>query len=196
VTSGWSQKVLNFNLRVIENRVSSKHLFYLLTAALFFSSLSLLYFSFSSLLFFFLLSVFPLSFALSLCLPCIYRQKQGRDMDGAATVQPPLYHPRDNYPPFSPTRGKLWANGVGRRLFEREMVVENRGRKIFFFPYFVCPGGEKDPQCRSKRHRFRLLHFFFNEQSMKQRRLSQNAPFHLNENNAKLMSKSKSVFNL
>ena len=62
---------------------------------------------------FFFISVFHLTCSLSLSprFPYIYRQKQGRDMDGAATVQPPLHHPRDTSPLFSPTRGKLWASG-------------------------------------------------------------------------------------
>jgi hypothetical protein len=28
----------------------------------------------------------------------------------AATVQPPLHHPRDTSPPFPLTNGKLWAS--------------------------------------------------------------------------------------
>jgi hypothetical protein len=41
------------------------------------------------------------------------------------------------------------------------MAVENRGRKIFFFPCFVRPGEEEDPQCRSKQHRLGLFPSFF-----------------------------------
>ena len=44
-------------------------------------------------------------------LPCIYRQKTGEREVGAATVLPPLYRLRDTSPPFSSTRGKLWASG-------------------------------------------------------------------------------------
>jgi hypothetical protein len=61
-----------------------------------------------------------------------------------------------------PKRGKFffWASGVGRRLFEREMVVENRERKIFFFPCFARTGEEENPPCRSKWHRLGLFLFF------------------------------------
>jgi hypothetical protein len=41
-----------------------------------------------------------------------------------------------------------------------------------------------------------LVSFFLCEQCMKRRRFRQNAPFHLKEKGAKLMSKSKLVFNL
>ena len=60
------------------------------------------------------------------------------------------------------TRGKLRASGVGQRLFEREMAVENRGRKkIFFFPCFARPGEEEDIWCHSKRHHFCFFFFSF-----------------------------------
>jgi hypothetical protein len=39
-------------------------------------------------------------------------------------------------------------------------AVENRGRKIFFFPCFARPEEEEDQQCRSKHHRFGLPFFF------------------------------------
>jgi hypothetical protein len=43
---------------------------------------------------------------------------QGCRVDGAATVQPPLYHPRDSSPPLTLTRGKLCRWRVpGRHLF-------------------------------------------------------------------------------
>jgi len=76
---------------------------------------------------------------------------QGCRVDGATTVQPPLYHPRDTSPPLTLTRGKLCRWRVpGRHLFgsSREgKVVRNRGEKIFFFPCFARPGEEEDPQC-------------------------------------------------
>jgi len=64
----------------------------------------------------------------------------------AATVQPPFYHPKDTSPPFSPTRGKLWASeGPMVGVFLKEQAVKNRGRKIFFFPCFARPEKEEDP---------------------------------------------------
>jgi hypothetical protein len=76
---------------------------------------------------------------------------QGCRVDGATTVQPPLYHPRDTSLPLTLTRGKLCRWRVpGRHLFgsSREgKVVRNRGEKIFFFPCFARPGEEEDPQC-------------------------------------------------
>jgi len=72
-------------------------------------------------------------------------------VDGAATVQPPLYHPRDTSPPLTLTRGKLCRWRVpGRRLVGSSgegKAVRNRGEKIFFFPCFARPGEEEDPQC-------------------------------------------------
>ena len=88
---------------------------------------------------------------------------QGCRVDGAATVQPPLYHPRDTSPPQTLTRGKLCRWRVpSRRLFGSSgegKVVKTGGRKIFFFPCFARPGEEERLQCRSKWHCFGL--FFF-----------------------------------
>jgi len=125
-----------------------------------FPSLLPLFFSFLSLSRFFR-SFFPLFFRVS-CLPCIYRGEketytpaqsmaQRCRVDGAATVQPPLYHPRDTSPPLTLTRGKLCRWRVpGRRLVGSSgegKAVRNRGEKIFFFPCFARPGEEEDPQC-------------------------------------------------
>jgi hypothetical protein len=80
---------------------------------LFFHSLLCFFFFF----FFFFFSVFPPSPVLSLLcffsprLPCIYRQKKRERKVGVTTVLPPLHRPRDTSPPFSSTRGKLWASG-------------------------------------------------------------------------------------
>jgi len=95
-----------------------------------------------------LLTCFPSLFFHLFCPPCFYRKKQGRDMAGAATVPSPLHRPSNTWKVF------FWASGVGRRLFEREMVVENRERKIFFFPCFACTGEEENPPCRSKLHKY------------------------------------------
>ena len=79
---------------------------------LFFHSLLCFFF-----FFFFFFSVFPPSPVLSLLcffsprLPCIYRQKKRERKVGVTTVLPPLHRPRDTSPPFSSTRGKLWASG-------------------------------------------------------------------------------------
>jgi hypothetical protein len=123
-----------------------------------FSSSSVFFFSFS-------LSIFSFFFFHVSCLPCIYRGEketytpaqsmaQRCRVDGAATVQPPLYHPRDTSPPLTLTRGKLCRWRVpGRRLFGSSgegKAVRNRGEKIFFFPCFARPGEEEDPQCLQK----------------------------------------------
>jgi hypothetical protein len=106
--------------------------------------------------------LFPPFFFRVSCLPCIYRGEketytptqsmaQRCRVDGAATVQPPLYHPRDTSPPLTLTRGKLCRWRVpGRRLFGSSgegKAVRNKGDKIFFFPCFARPGEEEDPQC-------------------------------------------------
>jgi len=74
---------------------------------------------------------------------------QGCRVDGAATIQPPLYHPRDTSPLLTLTRGKLYRWRVpGRRLFGslgEGKAVKIRGRKIFFFPFLTRPGEEEDP---------------------------------------------------
>jgi len=87
-------------------------------------SLTLFFFFFSNLLFLCRSFFFCVSF-----LPCIYKGEkeiytpaqsmaQGCRVDGAATVQPPLYHPRDTSPPLTLTRGKLCRWRVpGRHLF-------------------------------------------------------------------------------
>jgi len=87
-------------------------------------SLTLFFFFFSNLLFLSRSLFFCVSF-----LPCIYKGEkeiytpaqsmaQGCRVDGAATVQPPLYHPRDTSPPLTLTRGKLCRWRVpGRHLF-------------------------------------------------------------------------------
>ena len=93
-------------------------LFLLFFSFIFFSSV----FLFVSLFFlifllFFLFSFFqsPVSF-----LPCIYRQNKGEKetyypcpVNGTGvgwSGWPFCNHPRDTSPPFSPTRGKLWAS--------------------------------------------------------------------------------------
>jgi hypothetical protein len=119
---------------------------------LFFFSLVLCFFSlllyFCSLsppssIFFFLPRVF--------FLPCIYRGKkevytpalsmaQGCRVDGAVTVQLPLYHPRDTSPPLKLTRGKLcrWRDpwSASFWVIGGKEVSEKQGRKdlgLFFF---------------------------------------------------------------
>jgi hypothetical protein len=63
-------------------------------------------------------------------------------------------------------------------------VVKTEGRKIFFFPCLSHPGEEEDPQCLQNST---VSVIFFNEQYMKRRRFVKNAPFHLNENDTKLI---------
>jgi hypothetical protein len=71
-----------------------------------------------------------------------------------------------------------------------------KAKKNLLLPLPHASRGRRRPTVPSKRHRFGLLFFFLNQQCMKRRRVGQNAPFHLNENGAKLMSKYKSVLNL
>jgi len=152
-----------------------------LSLTLFFFFFFFLSFCFSPSPFFFLPSPF-VSF-----LPCIYRGEketytlaqsmaQGCRVVGAATVQPPLYHPRDTSPPLTLTRGKLCRWRVpGRRLFGSSgegKAVKTGGRIIFFFPCLSHPGEEEDPQCRQNSTLSGF--FFFNEQCMKWRRFGQN----------------------
>ena len=150
---------------------------------------------FSSSLFFFfrsfrsfMLSLFssPPSFSLffsHLCPPCFYRQKQGRDMVGAATMLPPLHRPSNTW--------KVWVVCV----FLKGKLVKTRERKNLLLPLPRSSRGRRKPIVPSKWHRFRFF-FFFNEQCMKRHSFGQNALFYLNENGAKLMSKYKSILNL
>ena len=161
---------------------------------------------FSLLCFFFLFSASPLSFLFflfsslpSLLCSCFFfgppifigKNKRGTWLGWTLCYHPKNYS-RNTSPPSSRTRGKLRASGVNV-FFKREIAVT--GRQIFFFPYFACPGEEEDPQCL---HNGTVLgfSFFFNEQCMKRCRFGKNGPFHLNENNAKLMLKYKSILNL
>ena len=132
--------------------------------------------SFSSSLFFFLYCLLPLSCFLLVFSPffsglsslsallcsffllllCFYRQKQGRDVAGAATVLPPQKLPEEHISSlFSNTRK---ASGKWCRHVFEERDGGDRRRKIFFFPCFARPGEEEDIWCHSKRHRF--LFFF------------------------------------
>jgi hypothetical protein len=86
---------------------------------------------------------------------------------------------------------------LGRHLFELKggrKGSENRGTKASF-PCFLHVQRKKKTYGVVQNDTVLGL-FFFNEQCMKRRRFEQNALFHLNENDSKLMSKSKSVFNL
>ena len=74
--------------------------------------------------------------------------------------------------------------------------TSGKRRKIFFFPCLTRLGEEEDPQCHQNGTVSGFSFFFLNQQCMKRRRFGQIAPFHLNENGAKLMSKYKSVLNL
>jgi len=166
---------------------------------LFFFSLLLLFFVLFSVFFFFVffLSVFPLFYALSLLFssfllsfflslmspPCFYRQKQGRDMVGAATMLPPLHRPSNTW--------KVWVVCV----FLKGKLVKTRERKNLLLPLPRSSRGRRRPIVPSKWHRFRFF-FFFNEQCMKRHSFGQNALFYLNENGAKLLSKYKSILNL
>jgi hypothetical protein len=88
-------------------------------------------------------------------------------------VLPPLHRPSNTWKAF----GQVGV--LGRRLFELfrgRKVGENSGEQKLSSPVFCTSKGRK--------------------QYMKRRRFGQNVSFNLNENNAKLMSKSKSVFNL
>ena len=117
-------------------------------------------FIFHSLLrfFFLLLSAFTFSFLFFLCsslpslfcsphlsraLPCIYRKNRGDRGRGRPLCSHPKNCPRNTPPPSSPTRRKLRASGVGRRLFERELAVENRGRKNLLLPLLRASRGRR-----------------------------------------------------
>jgi len=99
-----------------------------------------LLFSLLSLLFSALSFLFPPHF--SRALPCIYRKNRGDRGKGWPLCNRPKNCPR-NTPPSSPTRGKLRASGVGQRLFERELAVENRGRKNLLLPLLRASRGRK-----------------------------------------------------
>jgi len=103
-------------------------LFFLNFSLLFFCSFSSFFSYFSPLFFFLSLSflIFLLFFLFSFFqspvsfLPCIYRQNKGEKetyypcpVNGTGvgwSGWPFCNHPRDTSPPFSPTRGKLWAS--------------------------------------------------------------------------------------
>jgi hypothetical protein len=114
-------------------------LFYLLLLLFFFDLLSLSLFFLSA-----LLSPSPVSFFL--LLPCFYKQKQGRDMAGAATVLLPLHHPSNTW------KVSFWQVGLvdvflkGSQCLFEGRDGGDRGRKIFFFPCFAHPGEEENPQ--------------------------------------------------
>jgi hypothetical protein len=143
---------------------------------LFFFSLVLCFFSlllyFCSLsppssIFFFLPRVF--------FLPCIYRGKkevytpalsmaQGCRVDGAVTVQLPLYHPRDTSPPLMLTRGKLcrWRDpwSASFWVIGGKEVSEKQGRKDLLLPLFRASRGRRRPIVPFKTAPFWPLFFF------------------------------------
>jgi hypothetical protein len=125
--------------------------------ALFFPFLSLLCFSFFSLLLLLLFSALSLLFSsfrsspLSFFFappPHFYRQKQGRDVAGAATVLPPQKLPEEHISSlFSNTWKASGKWGWCQRLFEERDGGDRGRKKIFFFPCFARPREEEDPQC-------------------------------------------------
>jgi hypothetical protein len=159
---------------------------------LFFDLLSLSLFFLSA-----LLSPSPVWFLL--LLPCFYKQKQGRDMAGAATVLLPLHHPSNTW------KVSFWQVGLvgvflkGSRCLFEGRDGGDRGRKIFFFPCFAHPGEEENPQFRQNGTvsvPSLYFYFFFHEQCMKGRRFGQNASFHLKGKGSKNMSEFTLVLNL
>jgi len=66
----------------------------------------------------------------------------------------------------------------------REGEAKCRGKQLFLPLFSACLGEEEGLWCRSKRHR--LLIPFFLKQCTKRRRFTQNAPFHLKGNGAKM----------
>ena len=116
------------------------------------SALSLLFSSVLSLLFF-----QPL---FSRALPCIYRKNRGERGRGRPLCSRPKNCPRNTSPPSSPTRGKLRASGVGRRLFKRELAVENIGRKNLFPPLLRASRGKRKVTVPFKTAPFWSLVFF------------------------------------
>ena len=143
---------------------------------LFFFSLSLLFFILFSASFFFFFRPSPSLFSsfsalfcplfsvpphLSRALPCIYRKNRGDRSRGRPLCSHPKNGPRNTPPPSSPTRRKLRASGVGRRLFERELAVENRGRKNLLLPLLRASRGRRKVTVPFKTAPFWSFFFFF-----------------------------------
>jgi hypothetical protein len=80
-------------------------------------------------------------------------------MDGAATIQSPLYHPRDTSSPLTLTHGKLcrWRDpwSVSFWIIRGGEVGEKQGRKdLVLPPLFRASRGRRRPTWPSKRHCF------------------------------------------
>jgi len=114
----------------------------------FFRSSPSLLFSCSLLFSFFsLCPLLSLSSFFFLLLPCFYRQKQGRDMVGAATVLPPLHRPSNTWKVVG-----VFLEGVGGG---------DRGRKNLLLPPLRASRGRRRPTVPFKTTPFRPLFFFW-----------------------------------
>jgi len=179
-------------------------------AVLFFFSVSLLCFSFSSPLLFFFFRPSPSlfsSFSSFLCplfsvpphffraLPCIYRKNRGDRGKGRPLCNRPKNCP-GNTTPSSPTRGKLRASGVGRSIFERELVVENRGRKKSSSSPASRVQGKKKGYSAVQNGTVLVSFFFFFLTVHETRRFGQNTSFHLKGKGGKNVSVFTLVLNL
>jgi hypothetical protein len=84
---------------------------------------------------------------------------QGCRVDGAATIQSPLYHPRDTSSPLTLTHGKLcrWRDpwSASFWIIRGGEVGEKQGRKdLVLPPLFRASRGRRRPTWPSKRHCF------------------------------------------
>ena len=87
---------------------------------------------------------------------------QGCRMDGATTIQSPLYHPRDTCSPLTLTHGKLcrWRDpwSASFWIIRGGEVGEKQGRKdLLLPPLFRASRGRRRPTWPSKRHCFTLF---------------------------------------
>ena len=133
-------------------------------------------------------------------LPCFYRQKQGRGVAGVATVLPPHNCPRGMFPFFSPPRGrpqvKVYTRGAMVGIFLMLLRKRSRGkqRKNLLLPLFCASRGRRKVTVSFKTTPF-WSHLFFFAWTV-----HETVPFWtkriVKEKRAKLMPKSKLVFNL
>ena len=131
----------------------------------------------------------------SRALPCIYRKNRGDRGKGRPLCNRPKNCP-GNTTPSSPTRGKLRATGVGRSLFERELVVENRGRKKSSSSPASRVQGKKKGYSAVQNGTVLVSFFFFFLTVHETRRFGQNTSFHLKGKGGKNVSVFTLVLNL
>jgi len=169
-------------------------------SSLFFSSVNLPCFFFSFYFFFRSLRPLPLFFFLRSSEPllCIYRKNRGeRGRGGHCAVAPKTARgarPLVFSTPWSATGQSLGKWGLWVGVFLSSRWERERGRLLLLLPLPCVSRGRRRPIVPFKTTPFRAS--FFNEQWIKRRYFGQNPPFHLKGNGGKIVSKSKSVFNL